>query len=176
MGNDRSNKGAQQTRMDQYTAQSAGESLQKDSPGPTDKGGEPNGAQILAAIEASRQAVQTMVQLQRQSYIGVKQKLKEFSYTYMLLYPAKFKVLHAGPVHFFQMPEAVWDWLELRTGEESPGIQCRGSLGGDPRRGDLQATAHRNNRCRSRRNRVSVRPDGTLSLARKRQEREGARL
>ncbi|KAJ1106504.1 hypothetical protein NDU88_003905 [Pleurodeles waltl] len=47
--------------MDQYTTQSAGGILQKDSPGPTDKGGEPTGAQILAAIEASGQAVQMQI-------------------------------------------------------------------------------------------------------------------
>ncbi|KAJ1189969.1 hypothetical protein NDU88_006710 [Pleurodeles waltl] len=58
MGRDRSNKGAQQTRMNQYTAQRAGGSLHKDSPGPTDKEGEPTGAQILAPIEESGQAVQ----------------------------------------------------------------------------------------------------------------------
>ncbi|KAJ1173119.1 hypothetical protein NDU88_004960 [Pleurodeles waltl] len=61
MSKDRSNKGTQQTRMDQYTAHAAGESLQKDSPGPTDNGGEPTGAQILAAIEASGQAVQMQI-------------------------------------------------------------------------------------------------------------------
>ncbi|KAJ1083887.1 hypothetical protein NDU88_004042 [Pleurodeles waltl] len=61
MGKDRSNKDAQQTRMDQYTAQCAEGSVQKDSPGPTDKGGEPTRAQILAAIEASGQVVQTQI-------------------------------------------------------------------------------------------------------------------
>ncbi|KAJ1125386.1 hypothetical protein NDU88_003818 [Pleurodeles waltl] len=47
--------------MDQYTAQNAGWSLQKDSSGPPEKGAEPTGAQILAAIEASGQAVQTQI-------------------------------------------------------------------------------------------------------------------
>ncbi|KAJ1118130.1 hypothetical protein NDU88_006325 [Pleurodeles waltl] len=61
MGKDRSNKGAQQTRMDQYTAQSAEGSLQNDSSGSIDKGGEPTGAQTLAALEASGQAVQTQL-------------------------------------------------------------------------------------------------------------------
>ncbi|KAJ1154069.1 hypothetical protein NDU88_006826 [Pleurodeles waltl] len=61
MDKDRSHKGAQQTRMDQYTTQSTGGSLQKDSPSPTGKGDEPTGAQIFAAIEASRQAVQTQI-------------------------------------------------------------------------------------------------------------------
>ncbi|KAJ1177065.1 hypothetical protein NDU88_002329 [Pleurodeles waltl] len=61
MGKDRSSKGVQQTRMDQYTAQNAGGSLQKDSSGPTEKGAEPTGAQILAAFEASGQAVQTVI-------------------------------------------------------------------------------------------------------------------
>ncbi|KAJ1187278.1 hypothetical protein NDU88_004056 [Pleurodeles waltl] len=51
----------QQTRMDQYTAQSSGASVQKDPPGPLEKGAEPTGAQILAAIESSRHAMQTQI-------------------------------------------------------------------------------------------------------------------
>ncbi|KAJ1135306.1 hypothetical protein NDU88_001746 [Pleurodeles waltl] len=47
--------------MDQYTAQSSGASLQKDPPGPLEKGAEPTGVQILAAIESSRQAMQTQI-------------------------------------------------------------------------------------------------------------------
>ncbi|KAJ1158047.1 hypothetical protein NDU88_010743 [Pleurodeles waltl] len=47
--------------MDQYTVQSSGVSLQKDPPAPLEKGAEPTGAQILAAIESSRQAMQTQI-------------------------------------------------------------------------------------------------------------------
>ncbi|KAJ1098233.1 hypothetical protein NDU88_003349 [Pleurodeles waltl] len=47
--------------MDQYTAQNAGASLQKDPLGPLKKGAEPNGAQILAAIESSSRATQTEI-------------------------------------------------------------------------------------------------------------------
>ncbi|KAJ1123109.1 hypothetical protein NDU88_001582 [Pleurodeles waltl] len=61
MGKDRANKGTQQTRMDQYTAQSAGASLQKDPPSPPEKGAEPTGAHILAAIESSSRATQTQI-------------------------------------------------------------------------------------------------------------------
>ncbi|KAJ1180362.1 hypothetical protein NDU88_005584 [Pleurodeles waltl] len=61
MGKDRANKGTQQTRMDRYTAQSSGASLQKDPPGPLQKGAEPTGAQILAAIESSSLATQTQI-------------------------------------------------------------------------------------------------------------------
>ncbi|KAJ1137056.1 hypothetical protein NDU88_003469 [Pleurodeles waltl] len=53
MGKDGANRGTQQTRMDQYTAQNSGASLQKDPPGPMEKGAEPTGAQVLAAIESS---------------------------------------------------------------------------------------------------------------------------
>ncbi|KAJ1112148.1 hypothetical protein NDU88_000416 [Pleurodeles waltl] len=53
-----------------------------------------------------------MVQFQRQSFTGVKRRFKELGYTHMLLFPAKLKVLHAGRSHFFQSPEAAWDWLE----------------------------------------------------------------
>ncbi|KAJ1190860.1 hypothetical protein NDU88_000179 [Pleurodeles waltl] len=47
--------------MDQYTAQSSGVSLQKEPPGPLEKGAEPTGVQILAAIESSQQAMQTQI-------------------------------------------------------------------------------------------------------------------
>ncbi|KAJ1181470.1 hypothetical protein NDU88_006677 [Pleurodeles waltl] len=61
MGKDRANKGTQQTRMDQYTAQNAGASLQRDPPATSGKGAEPTGAQILAAIESSSRATQTQI-------------------------------------------------------------------------------------------------------------------
>ncbi|KAJ1206526.1 hypothetical protein NDU88_001930 [Pleurodeles waltl] len=61
MGKDRATKGMQQTPMDQYTAQSAGASLQNDPPGPSEKGAKPTGAQILAAIESSSRATQTQI-------------------------------------------------------------------------------------------------------------------
>ncbi|KAJ1161559.1 hypothetical protein NDU88_002043 [Pleurodeles waltl] len=44
MGKDRANKGTQQTRMDQYTAENVGVSLQKDPPATSEKGTEPTGA------------------------------------------------------------------------------------------------------------------------------------
>ncbi|KAJ1205666.1 hypothetical protein NDU88_001094 [Pleurodeles waltl] len=52
----------QQTRMDQHTAQSLGASLRKDPPGPLEKGLEPTGVQILAAIESSWHAMQTQIE------------------------------------------------------------------------------------------------------------------
>ncbi|KAJ1145717.1 hypothetical protein NDU88_012002 [Pleurodeles waltl] len=58
---DRTHKGTKQTRMDQYKAQSSGASLQKDPPNPLEKGAEPTGAQILAAIEYSWHAMQTQI-------------------------------------------------------------------------------------------------------------------
>ncbi|KAJ1157471.1 hypothetical protein NDU88_010183 [Pleurodeles waltl] len=61
MCKDRANKGTQQTRMDQYTAQSVGASLQKDSPGPLEKGAEPTGAHLLAAIQSSSRETQTQI-------------------------------------------------------------------------------------------------------------------
>ncbi|KAJ1162531.1 hypothetical protein NDU88_002999 [Pleurodeles waltl] len=61
MGKDRTNKGTQQILVDQYTAQSSGASLQKDPPGPLEKGAEPTGAQILAATESTRHAMQTQI-------------------------------------------------------------------------------------------------------------------
>ncbi|KAJ1163598.1 hypothetical protein NDU88_004054 [Pleurodeles waltl] len=205
-------------------------SLQKDSPGLLEKGAEPTGAQILAAIESSRQAMKTqivaiavdvnllradlrvvaersvatekqvtclqsemdtlkasvatleakthklearvedatvgMVQLQRQSFAGVKRKLKELGYTCMLLFPANLKVLHAGRSHFFQSPEAAWDWLERNDVVGTPDFL----VGESDRRTRGTAEVHTaprrsTRRCRAGQGgRVIVRSDGTLSL------------
>ncbi|KAJ1099473.1 hypothetical protein NDU88_004574 [Pleurodeles waltl] len=61
MGKDRANKGTQQTRMDQYTAQNPGANVQSESPATSEKGAEHTGAQILAAIESSSQATQAQI-------------------------------------------------------------------------------------------------------------------
>ncbi|KAJ1206453.1 hypothetical protein NDU88_001858 [Pleurodeles waltl] len=61
MGKDRANKGTQKAQMDQYTAQNAGASLQKDSPGPSEKGAEHTGVQILAGIKSSSWATQNQI-------------------------------------------------------------------------------------------------------------------
>ncbi|KAJ1165450.1 hypothetical protein NDU88_005878 [Pleurodeles waltl] len=61
MGKDKAGKGTQQTRMDQYTAQTLGGTLPQEPPGPLNKGSEPTGKQILAAIEASGQAVKSQI-------------------------------------------------------------------------------------------------------------------
>ncbi|KAJ1109724.1 hypothetical protein NDU88_007084 [Pleurodeles waltl] len=61
MGKDRANEGTQQIRMAQYTAESSGASLQKDPPGPLERGADPTGARILAAIESSSHAMQTQI-------------------------------------------------------------------------------------------------------------------
>lgn len=45
---------------------------------------------------------------------GVQQKLRAMGLKYMMLYPAKLKVLHESQSHFFVTPEEVWDWLEVR--------------------------------------------------------------
>ncbi|KAJ1199803.1 hypothetical protein NDU88_003635 [Pleurodeles waltl] len=61
MGKDKVGKGAPQSRMDQYTEQTMGGSLQQEPPGPLNKGSEPTGTQILAAVEASGQAVKSQI-------------------------------------------------------------------------------------------------------------------
>ena len=60
------------------------------------------------------------VQQLRQSYTGVKQKLRERNVKYMLLYPAKLKIIHNGKTHFFETPEEVWDWMEIRKPDRDP--------------------------------------------------------
>ncbi|KAJ1157746.1 hypothetical protein NDU88_010446 [Pleurodeles waltl] len=59
MCKDKTGKGTQQTRMDQYTVQTLGGTLPQEPPGPLNKGSEPTGAQALAAIEASGKAVKS---------------------------------------------------------------------------------------------------------------------
>ncbi|KAJ1216501.1 hypothetical protein NDU88_004102 [Pleurodeles waltl] len=61
MGKERTAKGAQQTRMDQFTAQRVGGGSQREPNGPTEKACEPTGAEILGAIEASGQVVQAQI-------------------------------------------------------------------------------------------------------------------
>ncbi|KAJ1170711.1 hypothetical protein NDU88_002584 [Pleurodeles waltl] len=61
MGKDKARKGTQQTRMDQYTAQTMSGPLPQESSCPLNKGSEPTGTQILAAIEASGQAVKSQI-------------------------------------------------------------------------------------------------------------------
>ncbi|KAJ1155330.1 hypothetical protein NDU88_008060 [Pleurodeles waltl] len=51
------------------------------------------------------------VQTRRRSYEHVKQKLKAMQLSYMLLFPARLKVLMAGKAYFFESPENAWDWL-----------------------------------------------------------------
>ncbi|KAJ1164621.1 hypothetical protein NDU88_005056 [Pleurodeles waltl] len=96
----------------------------------------------------------------------------------MLLIPAKLEVLHAGRSHFFQTPEAVWDWLELGSGDGTPRPQ-RGGVHKQPAKmGNIQSTLRRTTRqCHvSQGAKVIVRSNGTLSLDRRRQKREEARL
>ncbi|KAJ1207839.1 hypothetical protein NDU88_003229 [Pleurodeles waltl] len=61
MGKDRANKGTQQTRVDQYTAQNPGANPQRESPATSAKGAEPTLAQILAAIKSSSRATQAQI-------------------------------------------------------------------------------------------------------------------
>ncbi|KAJ1191942.1 hypothetical protein NDU88_001255 [Pleurodeles waltl] len=61
VGKDKAGKGTQQTRMDQYTAQTLGGTLPQEPLGPLNKGSEPTCAQILAAIEAPGQAVKSQI-------------------------------------------------------------------------------------------------------------------
>ena len=53
------------------------------------------------------------VQDSRKSYLEVKRKLREMDIKYMLLYPAKLRVIHAGKSYFFKHPNEVWNWLDM---------------------------------------------------------------
>ncbi|KAJ1118456.1 hypothetical protein NDU88_006647 [Pleurodeles waltl] len=205
MGKDRANKGTQQTEMDQYTAQNAGASLQRDPPATSEKGAEPT-------IETSSRATQTQiaviavdVNLMRADLKVVAERSVSTEQKVTCMQPdvdilkasvatleaqirklearvkdaeAKLKVLHGGRAHFFQSTEAVWDSLEWSDGTvlpESP----QGVSSGRPRGPEEVRTAVRRStrrHCAGYGSRVIVRSDGTLSLERKRQEREEAKL
>ena len=53
------------------------------------------------------------VQESRKSFLSVKQKLRAMDIKYMLLYPARLRVIYNGQSHFFEQPEEVWQWLDM---------------------------------------------------------------
>ncbi|KAJ1132962.1 hypothetical protein NDU88_011263 [Pleurodeles waltl] len=79
---------------------------------------------------------------------------------------------------FSDTPEAVWDWLELGSGDGTPRPQSGGVREQPTKMGNIQSALSRTTRRRraTRSAKVIVRKDGTLSLDRRRQEQEEARL
>ena len=59
------------------------------------------------------------VQKARKTYEAVKIKLRAMGLQYMLMFPAKLKVIHEGKTHFFSTSREAWDWAT-----ESPHITC----------------------------------------------------
>ncbi|KAJ1198388.1 hypothetical protein NDU88_002229 [Pleurodeles waltl] len=154
MGKDKVGKGTQQTRMDQYTAQTLGGTLPQEPPGPLNKGSEPTGTQILAVIEASSQAVKSQI-----AAMAVDVNLLRAD-------------LRVVAEHW-----AVWDWLELGDDDSAPRSRSRGTSERPTKMGGVQSTVRRTSRqrhaiCSAR---VVVRSDGTLSMDGRRWEREEAR-
>ncbi|KAJ1114732.1 hypothetical protein NDU88_002963 [Pleurodeles waltl] len=139
-------KGTQQTHMDQYTVQGPGASLQKDPTSPSEKSAEPTGAQILAAIESSRHAMQTQI-----SAIAVDVNLLRTD----LRVVAELSVATEKQVTCLQSGmdtlKSSVDVLEAQTHK-------------------LEA------RVEDAEGRVIVRSDGTVNLERRRREREEAKL
>ncbi|KAJ1186070.1 hypothetical protein NDU88_002855 [Pleurodeles waltl] len=207
MGKDKARKGTQQTRMDQYTAQTIGGSLSQEPLCPLSKGSEPTGMQILAAIEASGQAVKSQIAAMSDlrvvaecsvateqhvtsmradidnlktpvAALEVKMRRLELRVKDAEGRETKLKVLHAGRSHFFQTPEAVWDWLELGDGGGTPGSQSAGVCEQPAKMGNIQSALRQTSRRRraARCTKVILQSDGTLSLDRRHREREEARL
>lgn len=52
------------------------------------------------------------VQKQRKTIDSVKDKLRQMHITYMLLFPAKLKVIYRDKALFFTTPGEAWHWLE----------------------------------------------------------------
>ncbi|KAJ1190331.1 hypothetical protein NDU88_007069 [Pleurodeles waltl] len=53
------------------------------------------------------------VQGSRKGFMEVKAKLQAMNIRYMLLCPARLKVISGGRSHFFERPEEVWRWMEM---------------------------------------------------------------
>ena len=68
------------------------------------------------------------VQQQRRSFLAVKQEMRAMQILYMLLFPAKLKVLHVGVAHFFVTPQEGWTWLEKSLQKNSGEPSQNGSL------------------------------------------------
>ena len=103
----------------------------------------------------------TQVQKARKSYDAVKIKLRAMGLTYMLNFPSRLKVLHAGKAHFFTTPQAAWDWATETPNivpNRQPGWGATEESGErGPETGDGQTRRPR--RSRSRRNRRTDRGD-----------------
>ena len=107
------------------------------------------------------------VQEMRKSFLEVKQKLRAMEVKYMLLYPAKLRVIYKGQSHFFEKPEEVWQWLDMA--DQMP---ARPPTGGDlfqkirPRRRRADRSSRPRNRQRGQPDtRFLVQEDGTISTA-----------
>ncbi|KAJ1112926.1 hypothetical protein NDU88_001187 [Pleurodeles waltl] len=193
MGKDRANKGTQQTRMDKYTAQNAGASLEKDSPATWKKGTEPTGAQIIAAIESSSWATQTQIaaiavdvillradlRAVAERSVATEQKVACMQSEVDIL-KASVTTLEAETRKLEARVEDadVWDCLEWSDGpvppEASQGKSSRRPRGPEEVRTVVRRSTRRHRAGRG--SRLIVRSDGTLSLEQRRQEREEAKL
>ncbi|KAJ1213819.1 hypothetical protein NDU88_001450 [Pleurodeles waltl] len=164
--------------MDHYTAQSSGASLQKDPPGPLEKGAELTGAHMLAAIESSRQAMQTQI-----AAIAVDVSLLRADLRVVAECLVATEKQVAGLQSEMDTLKASVAILEAKTHKS---VHCPdvdnflvGESGRRPRGADKVHTAARRSTRRRRAgqgSRVIVRSDSTLSLELRRQEREEAKL
>ena len=105
------------------------------------------------------------VQSRRRSFEEVKQKLRTMNIQYMLLFPARLKVIHHSKTLFFDSPNQAWEWATEEHGsilsdtEDSMGLRRSGRMrGGRPR-------ATRTGRLGSRQRRAAVRRGGSPGLA-----------
>ena len=80
------------------------------------------------------------VQSRRRSFEEVKQKLRTMNIQYMLLFPARLKVIHHTKTHFFDSPNQAWEWATEEHGstlsdtEDPLGLRRSGRMrGGRPR-------------------------------------------
>ncbi|KAJ1095320.1 hypothetical protein NDU88_000485 [Pleurodeles waltl] len=90
-----------------------------------------------------------MVQQQRETFTKAKKRLQELNLLYMLLYPARMRVVYESQTHFFDTPEEVLHWTDEQVGlrPHTPlHVDSDSSQGPD---GSCQDTAFKKKRKRS---------------------------
>ncbi|KAJ1218104.1 hypothetical protein NDU88_005689 [Pleurodeles waltl] len=108
----------------------------------------------------------------RKGFPEVRARLYAMKIRYMLLYPARLKVLSGGKSHYFEHPEEVWRWLEMwdkvtpgrsgRTGLVAHGVS--GVDGSDWRisgENQIEGTAEQGVDADTR---IEIQQDGTMAV------------
>ncbi|KAJ1138349.1 hypothetical protein NDU88_004736 [Pleurodeles waltl] len=131
MGCNRGTQAMQTNSLEKYTVQLATTGSVRTAPttGGSPGSGDPSLREIMDAIQALRNNIELKiyvvtldvnvlrtdlckVQRQRRHFKEVKRALRARDIKYMMIFPAKLKIVQDGRSRFFQSPEETSDWLE----------------------------------------------------------------